>query len=256
MRFDRTTLIAIAFLIGIALLYMKLILASDHDGVYSIAPLKRESLRDIASHEQHAPERRPTRNRDHDFPSSVAKLPPELRLVVRDLETRAQFLDSVTGFTDEDLKRSRTNAQDIIERLRPDELLALIGFYEDPNSAKLQLNGYDLAGPLLFLALGEKDSDAATKWIYTKVNYGLSVPQGPRHFTGPYPLINAYDVGYLFRGWALRDVDSAFDGWSRIYQDLIASDSRIESRHANELDSIIKASIANTGTPEPSVPPR
>ena len=186
--------------------------------------------------------------------AALDALSPKLRKLVQEFESHARFLDSADGFDNDDLRQGRAKVSPLIDALSVDEITSMIDFYENPAGRPLSLNGFDLTGPLLFIALGKRDPKSAVDWIEKRFQSNLQAPDRAVKFTGPYPLLDAYDLGYIFRGWAIQDPDAALSGWSDVFERTIANEPRVPQSEAQELDGIVREAITVANSPDPILP--
>jgi len=172
--------------------------------------------------------------------SPMMSLPANLRKVVADLETRAVFLDSSEGFTNEELESARNECRSVIDALQADEVSALIHFYDDPATAPLRLNGRDLAGKLLCRRWGRIDSAKAMVWVRTQLQTAAAGARQPVDPKAPLSRFPASETEFIFEGWASENPEEARAGWKELFGTMKSMDAVLTN--LDELDaSIMKA---------------
>jgi hypothetical protein len=138
--------------------------------------------------------------------SPMRNLSPRLRAIIRDLETRASFMDSPFGFTNEEQREAMKNCQGVVDDLSADEVETLIRFYRDPESRKLPLMGNELVGALLYEHWGRVGGEVAVRTIETWIGGHVSESGGIVDLTDPFQMNpDFYEVAKVFSGWAAVD---------------------------------------------------
>ncbi len=198
--------------------------------------------------------RRSRRAQSSGGPSPVQTLPDKLWHLVQEFEAQGEFLGRPEGFTNDDLASARAEILPLIRELSADEIRALIEFSHDPAAWPLVDNGTDLAGSMLHIEWGRKDPASVVLWLQDKLRVTLSNEDQPAQFSDPFQSLSAYDVGYIFRGWAALDAEAALTAWSEFHNDLIANNHSIPDSEAAEFDKIVRDAILNANVADPIHP--
>lgn len=171
-----------------------------------------------------------------------ASLSPKLRRLVADLETRAQFLISNEGFTEEQHEAAREGITETIRSLSLGEIKALTEFYENPRNNRLSLNGDELCRLPLLEAKGVLDPVSAVAEMAKEVREWSEKPGDVRDLLDPFAgRWGPGEVASVFEGWASVDADAALQGWQKHYDTHLRDNPRVSS--AEELDARIREAI-------------
>ena len=140
--------------------------------------------------------------------SPVRKLSPGLRAVIRDFETRASFMNSPFGYTNEEELEAKRNCQEMVDDLSAGEVETLIRFYRDPESRKLPLLSNYLVDSLLYEHWGKVGGEVAVRTIKTWIRghvseFGRIDDNDP--FKASFMDPGSYQVAKVFSGWAAVD---------------------------------------------------